>query len=256
MTRTFVSVLAVTAFLGLPAFAQTAQHAPASNPASTAHPMANNTAQTSAGQLKTALKKAGVTQENDVQGTVIEAQTSGGQPVFVVVGPASLNSSAPPNFGKKDFLQNLSKTGLKDVKVIDSAHLVHGQVQGSAGNTDAVLAVSGLRFQAASSKGNGSFDQNQFQKALNSAGIKADTPFKGQLVRAQGPSGPVFMIVGDEDLIAQKSDKPVQVDAAKLRSEFQTAGLKDFTVLNNAHVFQGTTGDTTVFVVAGQGLAS
>ena len=265
MRRVLLSAVAAAALLSVPALAQSTNQtsstqmpgiATSGNGSAGGAGSMATTGSPAADQLASELKNAGMTQETQVQGTVYSAQTSDGLPVFVVVAPASLKTQAPPNFDRNGFTKKLDQADLKNAQQVSGANLVHGMMNNQgAGDQKAILAMSGLNLQNNGGGGNTSFNQNQFEKTLNSAGIKADTPFQAKLVRAEGPEGPILIVVGDDDLIAQSNDKPVNINANALRQLFQKGDLKNFSLLDNVHLFQGTTGDDTVFVIAGKGMS-
>lgn len=269
MTRTLVCAVSLTALLSLPALAQ--------SPNTTAYPGSAGQVQggsssgtssaghsgnpLSADQLKSALKKAGLSSEREVKGRVAEASTSDGVPVFIVVGPKDFKSDKSVDLKKDAFTSGLSKAGLTNVQLIDNAQLVQGMLDDQDSDKEAILAISGLDLQTGSGgkQGSGSnsasLDQSKFDKAVSDAGIKHDNTFKGKLARAQTSQGStIFLIVGDDDLIAQQQDKSSNFNDKKVRESFQKGELQNFQVLDNVHIVQGSMGDHSVFVVAGQGL--
>lgn len=278
MKRVVMPAIAASALLGLPALAASPQTssdragsvppamsvpaqlpgkpAGASTSSNTAAPIATTTAPAT-GQLANDLRNAGATQESQVLGTVYQAQTSDGLPVIVVVAPQDLQSQLPSRFDSSAFTRKLDQAGFKNPRQISGANIVHGMMNNrAAGDQQAILAMSDLNLQNKGNENSGHFDRNRFSTALKSAGIKADTPFKATLATAQGPDGRVLIVIGDQDLVARPDDQQAKIDTSAFGQSFEKGGMKNFSVVDNAHLYQGTTGGNTVFVIAGSGLAS
>lgn len=217
----------------------------------------------SSGQLMSTLKNAGLANINDVKGHVIEARASNGQSVFMVIGPKDeWKSSNAIEFKQDDAIKSLEQSGLKSVKAVEKANILHGMIDDKDGDKEAVLALSGLNFQGGASAADqtgstgGSFDKAQLEKSLNQHGFKAGTEFKGKLARAQAANGgTIYMIVGEEDLKAEKSDKPLKLDGKIVRESFEKGGLKNFSLIDDSTIWQGTINGHQVFVVTGKNLS-
>lgn len=250
MNRSVMTIAGLVLALGSPAFAQgtntTTGSTSIGNAVSAAMPG-------NGGELKTTLTNAGVMNLNQVNGVAMTAQTSDGLPVILVVGPKDLNSSSSVNVDRTGVINALQKAGLKNVSAADGAKMLTGMVDDRDSDKEAVLAIFGLSLAAKG--GGGSLDASSFDKSLREAGVKSENTFGGKLVKATTTDGgTIYMIVGDDDLIAQKTDKPSNFDDKAVRQSFDKGSLRDLKVLDNVHLVQGTMNDHTVFAITGKGL--
>lgn len=89
--------------------------------------------------VEQALEQAGIEDREEFQGSLIRARTSGGNTVFLIVGPENMAGGESVEINKDQIRQSLQRAGMQDVQVIeDGTHLVRGAMEESA-----VLAVAG-----------------------------------------------------------------------------------------------------------------
>jgi len=237
----FTVSVALAALLAMPAFAQTT---------STTAPHQSTATAASHDQLMTSLKSAGVSQVTQVNGQVMEAQTSNGAPAFVVVVPKGFTGTISGN--ETELKTKLSKAGLKDISPVTNEELVKGVVNDQDKDLEGVLAVSGLNFS--NSKSTADINKSQLIDAMKSAGISEESNFRGKLASAETQAGKkIYMIIGDENLTPDGGK--FSFDDSKVRSAFDKAHLKQLKMLDDTQIVQGQMNGDTVFVVGGKDLS-
>jgi len=250
MNKTILTVAGLM-LVGSPVFAQTTTP---SVSVTTPGITSGMTTGENGGQLKTTLTNAGVTDLNQVNGMALTGKTSSGLPVMVIVGPKDLKTTSAMNVNREDVLKALKQAGLQDVNAANGAQMFRGMTDDHDNDKEAVLAISGVNL-AANGSVNGSLNTSEFDKGLQNAGIKSEAKFNGKLARATTSNGQtIYMIVGDNDLMAQTGDKSFNFDDKAVRQSFDKGGLTNLKVLDNVHLVQGMMNDHTVFAITGTGL--